>query len=198
MKKRNAYFDSKFETREAENGEKRICGYFAVFGAETELWERHYEQIASGAFTNSLVNNDIRCLFNHDTGFVLGRKSAGTLTLREDDHGLYGEVIINDADPQAVAVYERVKRGDISGCSFGFEPKDEGKIIADDGSVHWTVREADTIEVSICTFPAYPQTEISARMADAEKHKENELAKRKCELKKRMEELHHGSKKSCT
>ena len=65
MEKRNAYFEGGLKIRAEDNGEKYIEGYFAVFNQETELWKDWFEQIAPGAFANSLQNNDIRCLFNH-------------------------------------------------------------------------------------------------------------------------------------
>ena len=185
MSKRHAYIMGKLKTRE-ESEERYIEGYFAVFGQETELWPGWYEQIEAGAFENSLKNNDIRCLFNHDSGFVLGRKSAGTLELREDGTGLFGWAKINPADRQAMDVYARVERGDISGCSFGFTPVSE-EYEDRDGEVHWIVKEADTSEVSVVTFPAYPQTEIQARKQDAEKICGQRMERRRAELKKRLE-----------
>lgn len=188
MEKRNIYMTGKLQTR-AESDGKYIEGYFAVFNQETELWKGEYEQIATGAFANSLKNNDIRCLFNHDSGFVLGRMGARTLELKEDEHGLWGRVKINEEDRQAMDVYARVGRGDISGCSFGFWPESEEYEEKEDGSVHWIVKEANTEEVSIVTFPAYPQTEIEARKKDAEARKTTKTNKKRAELKKRLEEM---------
>ena len=61
--------------------------------------------------------------------------------------------------------YERVKRGDVNQCSFGFDIIDEETEFRDDGSVHWTIREVELYEVSVCTFPAYKETSIAAREA---------------------------------
>lgn len=190
MDKRHAYFKSQFSTRAEAGGKLYIEGYFAVFGQETELWNGWFEKIAPGAFDNSLRSNDIRCLFNHQTGFVLGRMAAGTLTLRTDAHGLWGSVEINQGDRQAMDVYARVQRGDISGCSFGFDPLCEVSEQKDDG-YHATVTEADTIEVSICTFPAYPQTEVQARQKDCERTALQQRTHKKDELKKRLEAMKH-------
>ncbi|MDY4483383.1 MAG: HK97 family phage prohead protease [Butyricicoccus porcorum] len=164
---RRAYQMSGLHTRDDSGTDDPIIeGYFAVFGQETEIWPGWFESIAPGAFANSLRNNDIRCLFDHDSANVLGRTSAGTLTLKEDDHGLFGQLHVNPDDRMAMDVYARVRRGDISGCSFGFFPISEECETKDDGD-HYVVREADTIEVSVCTFPAYPTTEIDARKAAA-------------------------------
>lgn len=189
MNKRHAYFKSELKTRAETDGDKYIEGYFAVFNQETQLWGDEYERIAPGAFTTSLTNNDIRCLFNHDTGFVMGRMASQTLELREDAHGLWGRVKINPDDSQAMDVYARVQRGDISGCSFGFYPTREEWSSRAGGGTLWTVKEADTHEVSICTFPAYPQTEIQARQADFEQSKKRTLEQRKAEIKSKLEAM---------
>lgn len=192
MNKRHAYFKSDLKVRAEDDGEKYIEGYFAVFEQETELWPGCFEKIARGAFDNSIKNNDIRCLFNHGSGFVLGRFKPGmgphTLELKADDYGLWGRVKINPSDTAALDVYARVERGDISGCSFGFNPVSEE--YEDRGNDYlWTVTEADTQEVSICTFPAYPQTEIQARQKDFEQTKKRSLEQTKSDLRKRLEGL---------
>ena len=128
---------SKFETREAE-GELLIEGYFAVFNTTYELWEGATESVAPGAFANTL-GEDIRALIDHETRLVLGRNKAGTLELREDSHGLWGRIRINPNDQDAVNLYERVKRGDVSQCSFGFDIVSEETDFREDGSVHWTI-----------------------------------------------------------
>jgi len=192
-KNRHSYFESKLQTRAEGDSDKYIEGYFAVFNQETELWDRCFEQIAPGAFANSLKDNDIRCLFNHDTSFVMGRCAAGTLELKEDTHGLWGRIKVNPNDSQAMDVYARVERGDISGCSFGFIPVSEEFTDRGDNFLY-TVREADTHEVSICTFPAYPQTEIQARKQDFEQSKKRSIEQRKAELRKKLEAIKHAEK----
>lgn len=190
---RHAYYKSTLRTRaEPDGGAKYIEGYFAVFDEEIELWQGEFERIAPGAFAASLRDNDIRCLFNHEHGFVLGRMQAGTLELREDSHGLWGRVAINENDPAALGVYARVQRGDISGCSFGFYPKQEKLEQRGDASYHWTVTEADTFEVSICTFPAYPSTEIEARQRARKQTANERIAHERRALKERLEALKHA------
>jgi len=186
MNKRHAYFASELKTRAEGESDKFIEGYFAVFNQETELWQGCFEKIANGAFDNSLKNNDIRCLFNHDSGFVLGRMSSKTLELRTDTYGLWGRAKINTNDSQAMDIYARVERGDISGCSFGFEPISESYEDRANGTL-WTVTEANTAEVSICTFPAYPQTEIQARQKDMQASQKRQLEQRKADIKKKLE-----------
>lgn len=154
---------TEFKTR--EDGEAlSIEGYFSVFNSNYEIAPGMSESIAPGAFSNSLAN-DVRALTNHDTTLVLGRTKAHTLELREDAHGLWGHIDINPKDVDAMNLYERVKRGDVDQCSFGFDIRSEDTDIREDGSVHWTIKDVELYEVSCCTFPAYEETNISARTA---------------------------------
>ena len=191
---RQMYFSSSFTTRSEKDNEKYIEGYFAVFNKQTELYRNAFEEIAQGAFDNSLKNNDIRCLFNHDTAKVLGRTGNNTLELRVDSHGLWGRVQVNPNDKEANDIYARVQRGDISGCSFGFNPINEETEFSDDGSIKWRVLEADTLEVSIVTFPAYPQTSIQARKVDETQYKERQILQKKNNLKVRLK--NYGTKET--
>lgn len=155
---------TEFTTR--EDGERpHIEGYFAVFNSNYEIAPQMSESIKSGAFSRTLPGSDVRALTNHDTTLVLGRTKAGTLTLREDERGLWGDVTINPNDGDAMNLYERVKRGDVDQCSFGFEIVSEETDFRDDGSVHWTITDVNLYEVSVCTFPAYEATSVSARTA---------------------------------
>lgn len=152
---------AQFETR--EDGENLIIeGYFAVFNSNYEIGPGMSESIAPGAFSNTL-SGDIRALINHDTTLVLGRTKANTLQLREDAHGLWGQITINPKDSDSMNLYARVNRGDVDQCSIGFDILNEETDFRDDGSVHWTIKEIKLYEVSPCTFPAYEETNISAR-----------------------------------
>ena len=156
---------ARFETREQDN-DLYISGYFAVFGSTYEIWEGMSESIDSHAFDDQL-NEDIRALIDHETRLVIGRTKAGTLQLRVDDTGLWGDVKINRNDVDAMNVYERVKRGDVDQCSIGFEIIDED-VSSIDNKTHWTIKEVKLYEVSIVTFPAYEETCVSARKRQLE------------------------------
>lgn len=164
---------SKFETREAD-GEMYISGYFAVFNSEYEMWPGVVESIADSAFEGALAD-DIRCLIDHETRLVLGRNKAGTLTLKTDSRGLWGEVRINPNDQDAVNLYERVKRGDVDQCSFGFDILDEEFVDRGD-SVKWIIKKVKLYEVSVVTFPAYEETSVSARKRQLGERKQKSLA----------------------
>jgi len=174
---------------EPDSQDMYIEGYFAVFGRQTELWQGAFEEIAVGAFDKTL-GNDIRALINHDTTLVLGRNKSGTLELKADTHGLWGLVKINPADSDAVNLYERVKRGDVDQCSFGFNISKEETDWRDDGTVKWTIQEVDLHEVSVCTFPAYEETGVQARQDEVAQHRERQLDVRKNQLKERLKPWH--------
>ena len=178
---------TKLKTR-AEEDEMIIEGYFAVYNTETELWPGAFEEIASGAFDNTL-SNDIRALINHDTSLVLGRTKAGTLELKTDSRGLWGRIKINPNDTDAVNLYERVKRGDVDQCSFGFNIISEETEYRDDGTVKWIIKEVDLHEVSVCTFPAYEETGVQARHKQVEQYKQRQLQERKNKLKERLRNI---------
>ena len=158
---------AELRTKREDSKDPVIEGYFAVFDSNYEIWDGMSESVAPGAFERSLADGDIRALVNHDTTLVLGRTKAGTLTLEEDDKGLFGSIRINPNDSAAMDLYERVSRGDVDGCSFGFNIRREESEVLDNGNVHWTIMDVDLFEVSCCTFPAYEETNIEARARDA-------------------------------
>lgn len=181
------YMPAKMQARSEESGPVIAC-HFAVFNSITEIWPGCFEQIAPGAFASSL-SGDVRALINHETRLVLGRTVAGTLTLREDETGLYGEIKINEHDSDAMNLYARVQRGDVTQCSFGFDIVAEDYVAEPDGvSCTWTIRDVVLYEVSIVTFPAYEATSAVAR-AEGEKDslKNIRLERRKKELLERIE-----------
>lgn len=177
------------QTRSLEDSDEKVIeGYFSVFNSETELFPGAYESISPGAFDNTL-SNDVRALINHDTAFVLGRTKSNTLTLKADNRGLWGSIKINENDSDAMNLYERVKRGDVDQCSFGFNILKEDTDYRDDGSVKWTIKEVDLHEVSVVTFPAYGDTSVQARMKQKEQIEQRQLEKQKIKLRKRLENV---------
>ena len=156
---------AKMQVRSEDSGPVIAC-HFAVFNSPTELGPGVIEQIAPGAFASSL-NGDVRALINHETRLVIGRTIAGTLSLREDETGLFGEIKINEHDSDAMNLYARVQRGDVSQCSFGFDIIAEDYVVSPDGQTcTWTIRDVVLYEVSVVTFPAYEATRAVARGAD--------------------------------
>ena len=176
---------TEFTTRD-DGDNPAIEGYFAVFDSNYEIAPGMSESVAQGAFSRT-ISGDIRALINHDTTLVLGRTKANTLQLREDAHGLWGHIDINPNDVDAMNLYERVKRGDVDQCSFGFDIRSQDTDIAEDGSIHWTIKDVDLYEVSCCTFPAYEQTNITARSDERDLIRKRELEAWKEKTKRRLQ-----------
>lgn len=186
MEKKIQYRSNKINFREKEeNEELRIEGYFVVYDDETELWDGVYEKIDSRAFDGQL-NKDIRALAGHNMEKVLGRTKNKTLTLKSDEKGLWGSILINRDDPEAFSLYQKVKRGDIDKCSFGFIPTEEECVNRSDGGDLFVVKRCDLIEVSVVAFPAYENTSINARKKDFEKSR-GEYRKKK--LREKLNEV---------
>nr|DAT55765.1 MAG TPA: prohead serine protease [Caudoviricetes sp.] len=158
-----------FTTR-AEGDDLIIEGYFAVFNSLYERWPGYFEKIDPEAFDGAL-DEDVKSLIDHDTAKVLARTGAGTLELKTDDHGLWGKILINSKDQEAVNLYERVKRRDVYQCSFGFDIIEEETDYKDTKTVV-TIKKVKLYEVSIVTFPRYEETEVQARKKDFERAKE--------------------------
>lgn len=180
---------TQFETREIGDV-PHISGYFAVFNSVYDIGPGMSESIAPGAFSATL-GGDIRALTNHDTTLVLGRTLAETLELREDDTGLYGDIAINPNDSDAMNTWYRVQRGDVTQCSIGFDIVREDTEVRPDGSTHWTIREVILYEVSVCTFPAYEETNIQARAQERDHIRARQLDAWKTKVKEELKK--HGS-----
>lgn len=164
---------SRFKTRaDEETGKRYISGYFAVFGDLYEILPGMTEEVDPHAFDEAL-DDDIRCLADHDSRIVLGRNIAGTLTLKIDDKGLWGEVEINPNDTEAMNVYARVQRGDVNQCSFAFDVIEQEEQWSSN-TVHWILKKVKLYEVSVVTFPAYEGTEVDARRKEVEKTKKRQ------------------------
>lgn len=169
----------------ADENDGKIRGYAAVFDSLSEDLGGFREKIAKGAFSDTL-NADVRALWNHDANIVLGRTTAGTLTLREDNHGLAIEI-----DPpntqQANDLLISIRRGDVSQMSFGFYTKDDSWEKRDGENIR-TLRKVELFDVSPVTYPAYSDTSVATRSLDgwkesqkpdyANKLREIELAER--------------------
>jgi HK97 family phage prohead protease len=147
---------------------KTIEGYGALFNSETVIGSWFREVIRPGAFADSLKADDVRIFFNHDPNYILGRVSAGTATVEEDDKGL-----LYTAMPPAsrADVMESIERKDVTGSSFQFIV--EG---ADDEEWDYSetkqgmlplriIKKARILETGPVALPAYEDTTVSARAA---------------------------------
>ena len=151
----------------------KLRGYAIVYNSLSEplYGDLFRERINRGAFTKSLLENDQVCLWGHDTRYVLGRKSAGTLILREDDKGLYFEVELPNTT-WARDLKESVDRGDIKQMSFGFKVVrenwlDNKETLKEYGMPIREINEITLHEISLVTFPAYTETNVRDKNEDA-------------------------------
>jgi len=154
----------------------KITGYAAVFDKWSEDLGGFKEKIRAGAFKKAIGKSDVRGLFNHDSNFVLGRQSNGTLTIKEDKNGLWMEIDPPDTQIIRDLVLAPIKRGDIKEQSFAFviaEGGDEWKNIRGekpDELATRTITEVDELfDVSPVTYPAYPDTSVALRSMDKAK-----------------------------
>lgn len=164
---------------------KIISGYFIVFDTETELYTGVREEVSPDALVGVDLS-DVKALIDHDTAKVLGRTKANTLSLSVDSKGLYGEIIVNESDQEAMNLYSRVQRGDVDQCSFGFEILNEEMIQNSDGTVKFIIKSINLYEVSVVTFPAYQETAVEARSKQIEDAQKRTLQARKDELKEKL------------
>jgi HK97 family phage prohead protease len=147
------------EVRKADN-KRTVSGYAALFNSETDIGGYFRETIAPGAFSGTL-GSDVRALVDHDHGRVIGRTTAGTLRIAEDETGLSVEIDLPDtSDGRDLAV--SLERGDISGMSFGFQVTKEQWDETGETPLR-TIMAVDLFEVSAVAFPAYPDTTIALR-----------------------------------
>jgi len=143
-------------------GTEVIVGYAAVFydgtpGTEYLLYDGMVEHIDPHAFDEAITRDDCRALFNHHPDNILGRTKAGTLRLLVDARGL--KYIIKPADSQATRdLMEHIRRGDISGSSFGFDITEKLTDYGNDGNMIVTVTKARLYDVGPVTYPAYEGT----------------------------------------
>jgi HK97 family phage prohead protease len=148
----------------SETDGRHIRGYAALFNTPTMIGQQFREILRPGCFDRSLTT-DVRCLSNHDARLVLGRTSAGTLTLRTDDIGLYYDCVPPDAQ-WANDLMISINRGDVSGCSFSFTttPKTGDSWAQEAGMMTREVLDVDNLyDVGPVTYPAYPDTWVAAR-----------------------------------
>lgn len=157
---------SKFELRKSDDGDGpgTLVGYAAKFDKWSEDFSWFREIIRKGAFADSLSNGaDVRALYDHDTGRIIGRSSSGTMRIAEDDTGLRVEIDLPDTtDGRDLAV--SVTRGDIDGMSFGFNVlEDRWTHSAEKELSERELLKIELFEVSAVAFPAYPDTTIAKR-----------------------------------
>ena len=155
----------------------KVSGYAAVFDQEANIGGMFREKIEQGAFKDAIGRDDVVFLVNHD-GLPLARTRSGTLTIREDDHGLFMESELDVTDPDVMSIVPKMKRGDLDKMSFAFSPDIEEWDDSGDVPLR-TIRQASLYDVSIVTNPAYEGTEIGLRCLEQHRKEQcSSVAKR--------------------
>lgn len=166
MKQRELRFFPLQEVRMEEvNGKPTLSGYAAVYNQLSVDFGGWREIIRPGAFSGSLAKGpDTRANVDHQGGLnTIGRTRNGTLQLNEDAQGL--RVTIEPPDTQAGRdVMTLVKRGDLNQMSFAFWTLRDNWLETGE----YVLRELHEVDidggdVSVVTYPAYPQTSVQTR-----------------------------------
>jgi len=146
-----------------EGNLRKIVGYAAVFNKPSEDMG-FIEYVRPGAFRKAITKSDARALFNHDTDTLpLGRQSAGTLMLKEDDNGLYYEILPPDTQ-QARDLMTSIDRGDVKESSYGFTVAVDEWDYTNKDFIRRTIIEVEEIyDVSPVVFAAFNDTSVALR-----------------------------------
>lgn len=152
------------KTETGADGKRKIVGYAAVFNSLSDDLGGFREMVLPGAFAQAIVEDDVRALVNHNAEKVLGRNTAGTLKLAEDEIGLRYE--IDPPDTQAARdLIASLERGDIDQSSFGFRVVEDSWLQPTE-TAQYPVRKllrVKLFDVSPVTYPAYAATSADVR-----------------------------------
>lgn len=151
------------EVREEEGEPLKLVGYASVFGKLSLPMGFGREKVRRGAFLDSIRDDDVRALWNHDSNLVLGRVKSGTLKLSEDRRGLKVEI----TPPKNFQFAETIKRGDVDGMSIRFTAQEQKfqNLDKPEETIR-TILKAKLTEVSPVTFPAFPDTTVAMRSVE--------------------------------
>jgi HK97 family phage prohead protease len=148
-----------FEVR-AEGDGMTFTGYASVFNSPSQDLGGFIEYVAPGAFKRSLQSrNEVKLLWNHDSGEPLASLRGGTMQLVEDDRGLKVTAQLPNTT-RGRDIAELLRTNVIDSMSFGFN------VIKDTWSRDGQTRTLDSVrlfEVSIVSFPAYESTTAQVR-----------------------------------
>lgn len=142
----------------------RLEGYASIFNAEANLGG-FVEVVRAGAFQKSLASGrSISALYDHRGGALLGTTRSGTLQLTEDSKGLKFSLALPSTS-YGTDVGILVDRGDIQGCSFGFQVPEGGDTWTERDNGEWLreLRSVELHEITITPNPAYASTEVALR-----------------------------------
>lgn len=136
-----------------------FSGYGSVFGNV----DSYRETVAPGAFAESLAETrgkgrTFPVLWQHRSGEPIGNWNIESL--KEDDHGLFGEgeLWLGDA-PYAKVAHRGMQSKAITGLSIGYYVREDS---FDEKTRVRTLKKLDLVEISIVTNPANDDARIDA------------------------------------
>lgn len=150
------------EFRRENDGRVVATGYAAVFNTLSQNLGGFVEQVAPGAFAQTLTQQDVRALFNHDPNHVLGRMGSASLRMVEDEKGLAYEIDLPDTNTGR-DVATLLERRDVVGSSFGFNVISDAWSETAEGFPLRTLNAVSLRDVGPVTFPAYTSSEAALR-----------------------------------
>lgn len=156
------------EKRDDSNEPQLIEGMAALYNNRTKIGDWFEEEILPGAF-DDVLNDDVRCLFNHNPNFPLARSKngVGTLKLELTDQGLRYSYKTPDRT-FARDLEDAIATGDVTGSSFAFRIKEEKWITRDnDVELRQIIKFERLYDVAPVTYPAYPDASVGKRSLDS-------------------------------
>lgn len=145
-----------------------IEGLPIVFDSVTDIGTYWHETIARGALDNCDLK-DVMLLVNHDKSSIPLARSRNnnansTMQLSIKDDGLHIRADIDKENPKGAELLSAIKRGDITGMSFGFiVDKDKWEDLDSTMPTRTITSIRKVVEVSAVNNPAYEATSISSR-----------------------------------
>jgi HK97 family phage prohead protease len=154
----------------ADGKQARIGGYAAKFGTRSENmgWgDTEYFEVIEPGFFDNVLEDDCRCLFNHDANLILGRNTSKTLRISQDGAGLGYECDADDGQSYTRDLLISLRRKDVTQSSFAFSVGHEGQRIVEEGkTITRYLKKGGCMrlyDVSPVTYPAYPAATSEAR-----------------------------------
>ena len=162
-----------FRAGRDEHHGPQISGRAIVYNAVTDIGGMYNEIIMPGALDETDLR-DVRLLVNHDFSMIPLARSRNntansTMQLMPDNEGMMIRADLDtERNADANALYSACERGDISGMSFAFIVGADAWEDLDTEKPTRRITKIDRVlEVSAVTWPAYEQTTIAARDAQA-------------------------------
>lgn len=184
------YLPTKMQYRmdgDSEEKQPVIFGEAAKIGEPYLLYkwsdgEEWWEVLAPGFF-DDVLQDDVRCLKNHDSNLVLGRTKSSTCSLSVSANALNYECNPDMRISYAADTVHAVERGDIDQCSFAFTVAKrswtEEEMADGNLKVTFTLEKCKRLyDVGPVTYPANENTVVGVRSNDLEALRQELMAER--------------------